>query len=65
MASITATDFRKTKIPVQDHPVDSPKKAKPFKRWFAMAGYERVQEIEGLELAQKRVKGIYNQKRVF
>ena len=27
-----------------------------------MAGYERVQEIEGLELAQKRVKGIYNQK---
>lgn len=27
-----------------------------------MVGYERVQEIEGLELAQKRVKEIYNQK---
>ena len=38
------------------------KKAEPFKRWLAKVGYERVQEIEGLELAQKRVKEIYNQK---
>jgi hypothetical protein len=35
------------------------KKAEPFKRWLAKVGYERVQEIEGLELAQKRVKERY------
>ena len=32
------------------------KKAEPFKQWIAQAGYERVQEIENPELAQKRMK---------
>lgn len=38
------------------------KKAEPFKRWLAKVGYERVQEIENPELAQKRMKAIYRAK---
>ncbi len=38
------------------------KKAEPFKRWFARVGYERVQEIENPELAQERMKKLYEQK---
>ncbi len=38
------------------------KKAEPFKRWLAKVGYERVQEIENPELAQERMKKIYEQK---
>lgn len=38
------------------------KKAEPFKKWLAKVGYERVQEIEDPELAQKRMKDIYEQK---
>ncbi|MEA3430581.1 MAG: BRO family protein [Nanoarchaeota archaeon] len=38
------------------------KKAEPFKKWLAKVGYERVQEIENPELAQKRMKEIYKQK---
>ena len=38
------------------------KKAEPFKRWLAKVGYERVQEIENPELAQRRMKEIYKQK---
>jgi DNA-damage-inducible protein D len=38
------------------------KKAEPFKRWLAKVGYERVQEIENPELAQERMKQIYEQK---
>jgi DNA-damage-inducible protein D len=34
------------------------KKAEPFKRWLAKVGYERVQELENPELAQKRMKEI-------
>ena len=41
--------------------IPSPK-AEPFKRWLAAVGYERVQEIENPELAQKRMKAIYEQK---
>ncbi|MBI1935460.1 Bro-N domain-containing protein [Candidatus Woesearchaeota archaeon] len=37
-------------------------KAEPFKRWLAQVGYERVQEIENPELAQKRMKEIYKAK---
>ena len=37
-------------------------KAEPFKRWLAKVGYERIQEIENPELAQKRMKEIYRQK---
>ncbi len=38
------------------------KKAEPFKRWLAKVGYERVQEIENPELAQKRMKALYRAK---
>ena len=38
--------------------IPSPK-AEPFKRWLARVGYERVQEIEDPELAQKRVTSEY------
>lgn len=38
--------------------IPSPK-AEPFKRWLARVGYERIQEIENPELAQKRMKAIY------
>jgi len=38
------------------------KKAEPFKLWLARVGYERVQEIEDPELAQKRMKEIYKAK---
>ena len=38
------------------------KKAEPFKLWLAKTGYERVQEIENPELAQERMKQIYEQK---
>jgi len=37
-------------------------KAEPFKRWLAKVGYERIQEIEDPELAQERMKAIYEQK---
>jgi len=38
------------------------KKAEPFKRWLARVGYERIREIENPELAQERMKQIYEQK---
>ncbi|PIO07902.1 phage antirepressor protein [Candidatus Pacearchaeota archaeon CG10_big_fil_rev_8_21_14_0_10_34_12] len=38
------------------------KKAEPFKRWLAKVGYERVQEIENPELAQERMKQLYEKK---
>ncbi len=41
--------------------VPSPK-AEPFKRWLAKVGYERIEEIENPELAQKRMKEIYEKK---
>ena len=41
--------------------IPSPK-AEPFKQWLAQVGYERVQEIENPELAQKRMKEIYKAK---
>lgn len=41
--------------------IPSPK-AEPFKLWLAKVGYERVQEIENPELAQKRMKETYKQK---
>lgn len=41
--------------------IPSPK-AEPFKRWLAKVGYERVQEIEDPELAQKRMKELYELK---
>ena len=41
--------------------IPSPK-AEPFKLWLAQVGYERIQEIEDPELAQKRMKALYEQK---
>lgn len=41
--------------------IPSPK-AEPFKRWLAQVGHERVQEIENPELAQQRMKALYQQK---
>ncbi len=41
--------------------IPSPK-AEPFKQWLAQVGYDRDQEIENPELAQKRMKEIYKQK---
>ena len=38
------------------------KKAEPFKLWLAKVGYERVQEIQDPELAQKRMKDLYRAK---
>ena len=38
------------------------KKAEPFKRWLAKVGYERIQEIENPELAQDRMKELYEKK---
>ncbi|MFT4250728.1 MAG: Bro-N domain-containing protein [Candidatus Woesearchaeota archaeon] len=41
--------------------IPSPK-AEPFKQWLAQVGYERVQEIQDPELAQKRMKELYRAK---
>ncbi len=38
------------------------KKAEPFKRWLARVGYERIREIENPELAQERMKKLYELK---
>jgi len=38
--------------------IPSPK-AEPFKRWLAQVGYERIQEIENLELAAQRARQHY------
>lgn len=41
--------------------IHSPK-AEPFKLWLATVGYERIQEIENPELAQERMKELYEKK---
>jgi len=41
--------------------IPSPK-AEPFKQWLAQVGYERIQEVENPELAQDRMKQLYEQK---
>lgn len=41
--------------------IPSPK-AEPFKLWLSQVGYERLQEIENPELAQERMKLLYEQK---
>ena len=38
------------------------KKAEPFKQWLAQLGKERLDEIEDPELAQERMKKLYEQK---
>lgn len=41
--------------------IPSPK-AEPFKQWLAQVGYERIKEIENPELAQERMKELYEKK---
>lgn len=41
--------------------ISSPK-AEPFKRWLARVWYERIEEIENPELAQDRMKDLYEKK---
>lgn len=41
--------------------IPSPK-AEPFKQWLAQVGYERILEIENPELAQNRMKDLYEKK---
>lgn len=41
--------------------IPSPK-AEPFKRWLAQVGVDRIKEIEDPELAQARMKSLYEQK---
>ncbi len=48
-------------ITTQTVQIPSPK-AEPFKQWLAQVGYERLQEIENPELAQERMKELYEKK---
>ncbi len=57
-----ATDCANTEIMFRIIQSIPSKKAEPFKKWLAKVGYERVQEIENPELAQERMKQIYEQK---
>jgi DNA-damage-inducible protein D len=41
--------------------IPSPK-SEPFKLWLAKVGYDRIKEIQNPELAQKRMREIYNAK---
>ena len=41
--------------------IPSPK-AEPFKLWLSQVGYERMLEIENPELAQERMKELYEKK---
>lgn len=59
---LRATDCANTKNVFRIIQSIPSKKAEPFKRWLAQVGYERVQEIENPELAQKRMKSIYKAK---
>ncbi len=66
---MTATDGKQRLADVADteqllrviQSIPSPK-AEPFKQWLAQVGYERIQEIENPELAQDRMKQLYEQK---
>ena len=66
---MTALDGKSRKITASDikglfrliQSISSPK-AEPFKLWLSQVGYERVLEIENPELAQERMKVLYEQK---
>lgn len=57
--SVQAADVKGLFRIIQSIP--SPK-AEPFKQWLAQVGYERVQEIENPDLAQERMKAVYEAK---
>ena len=56
------TDCGNTEIIFRIIQIIPSKKAEPFKLWLAKVGYDRVKEIDDPELAQKRMKGLYEQK---
>ena len=66
---MTALDGKKRKVQTANikglfriiQSIPSPK-AEPFKQWLATVGYERMLEIENPELAQERMKELYEQK---
>ena len=66
---MTALDGKSRRIMASDikglfrliQSIPSPK-AEPFKLWLSQVGYERVLEIENPELAQERMKTLYEQK---
>ena len=66
---MTALDGKSRRIMASDikglfrliQSIPSPK-AEPFKLWLSQVGYERVLEIENPELAQERMKVLYEQK---
>lgn len=69
LVEMVASDGKKRKIQAANvegifriiQSIPSPK-AEPFKRWLARVGYERLEEIENPELAQKRMRDIYHAK---
>lgn len=69
LVEMVAADGKKRKIQAANvegllriiQSIPSPK-AEPFKRWLAKVGYERLEEIENPELAQKRMREIYKAK---
>ncbi len=57
-----ATDCAETSVLLRIiQSIPSPK-AEPFKQWLATVGYERMLEIENPELAQERMKELYEKK---
>jgi prophage antirepressor-like protein len=66
---MTANDGKRRKVMAADmkslfrliQSIPSPK-AEPFKQWLAQIGYDRILEIENPELAQERMKTLYEQK---
>ena len=66
---MTALDGKQRKIQASNvkgllriiQSIPSPK-AEPFKQWLAQVGYERIEEIENPELAQERMKELYEKK---
>ena len=69
LVAMVAADGRRRSVQAADvkglfriiQSIPSPK-AEPFKQWLAQVGYERVQEIENPELAQERMKAVYEAK---
>ena len=59
---LRATDCVNTKTAFRIIQSLPSKKAEPFKLRLAQVGYERVKEIENPELAQERMKELYEQK---
>ncbi|MFH1276348.1 MAG: BRO family protein [Candidatus Woesearchaeota archaeon] len=57
-----ATDSANTKTLFRIIQSVPSKKAEPLKLWLAKVGHERIQEIENPELAQKRMRELYQQK---